>query len=135
MRLGEVMDEVAGRLSAFSGLRVFPYPPPTVVPPAGIVSYPDSIGYDETYGRGVDMINSLPVHMIVGKATDRAARDTVTDWADGSGQHSIKAALEADGYQSCDSVSVTACTFDVVTIAGVDYLNAMFTLDVIGQGA
>lgn len=135
MRLGEVMDEVAARLAAFSGLRVFGYPPPTVVPPAGIVSYPDKIEYDQTYQRGLDQIVALPVILVVGKATDRAARDTVTDWTDGAGPHSIKTVLESGTYQSCDDVSVTECSFDVVTIAGVDYLAAMFTLDAVGQGA
>lgn len=135
MRLGELMDEIAVRLSTFTGLRVSAYPPPTVVPPAGVVSYPDKIEYDQTYGRGVDRVVGLPVVLVVGKATDRAARDTVTDWTDGSGPHSVKVALEAPGYLSCDEVSVTECSFDVVTIASIDYLAAMFNIDAIGPGA
>ena len=61
MKLDDVMDELAGALAAITGLRVFAYPPPTVVPPAGIVSYPESVIYDQTYHRGMDRISALPV--------------------------------------------------------------------------
>lgn len=134
MNLNEVMDEVAEVLGTITGLRVFGYPPPTVSPPAGIVSYPESVDYDQTYGRGMDRINGLPVILVVGKATDRSARDKVAGWAAGSGPNSVKAVLEAHDWDSCDVLSVTDCTFDVVTIAAIDYLAAMFSLDVAGSG-
>lgn len=134
MNLNDVMDEVATTLATISGLRVFGYPPPTVVPPAGIVSYPDAIEFDQTYGRGMDRISGLPIILVVGKATDRAARETAAGWASGSGETSVKAALEDHEWASCDVLIVTRCSFDVVTIASVDYLAAMFEADVIGSG-
>jgi hypothetical protein len=134
MNLNDVMDEVAAVLDTITGLRVFAYPPPTVVPPAGIVSYPERIDFDQTYGRGMDKITGLPVILVVGKATDRAARDTAGDWASGSGSKSVKAVFEAHPWTSCHVLTVTACTFDVVTIASVDYIAAMFELDVAGSG-
>jgi hypothetical protein len=134
MKLDLVMDEIAGALGGITGLRVFGYPPPTVVPPAGIVSYPERINYDQTYGRGMDRISALPVILVVGKATDRAARDTAAGWAAGSGARSVKAVLEAATYTSCEVLTVTSCSFDVVTIAGVDYIAAMFELDIAGSG-
>lgn len=135
MNLNTVMDEIGQKLGAITGLRVFDYPPPTVVPPAGIVSYPERIEYDQTYGRGMDRIRALPVIIVVGKATDRAARDTAAAWAAGSGAGSVKAVLEAASYSSCDVLVVTQCSFDVVTIAGVDYIAAMFELDIAGGGS
>jgi hypothetical protein len=135
MKLDLVMDEVAAALGQITGLRMFAYPPPTVVPPAGIVSYPERIDYDQTYGRGMDRIVGLPVVLVVGKAVDRAARDTAARWAAGSGAGSVKAVLEAATYTTCDVLTVTSCSFDVVTIAGVDYIAAMFSLDIAGQGA
>lgn len=134
MKLNDVMDEVAEVLGAITGLRVFGYPPPTVSPPAGIVSYPESIDYDQTYGRGMDRISGLPVLLVVGKATERSAREKVAGWAAGSGPNSVKAVLEAHEWTSCDVLTVTECIFDVVTIAAIDYLAAMFSLDIAGSG-
>lgn len=135
MRLNAVMNEIGVALTGMTGIRVFDYPPPTITPPAGIVSYPDRIEYDATYGRGMDRIRELPVMLVVGKANDRSARDKVSAWADGSGATSIKALLEAHAWTSCDVVTVTACTFDVVTIASIDYIAALFSLDIAGGGS
>lgn len=135
MRLADVMDEVAGVLDTIPGLRVFAYPPSTVIPPAAIVSYPDSVDYDETYGRGKDHVRDLPVILLAGKATVRAARDKVSGWADGSGAGSVKALLEGHVWSSCEVLTVADCKFEALTIAGVDYIAAIFSLDIIGKGA
>ena len=137
MDLAAVMEEIATSVRGVSGLagRTFAYPPPTVTGLAGIVSYPDRIDYDQTYGRGMDMIRDLPVLIVVGKATDRTARDRVAQYAAGSGALSVKAAVEADPHTSFDDIRVTSCEFDVVTIASVDYISALFRMDIAGQGA
>lgn len=135
MNLGAVMDEVGAVLGTVSGLRVFDYPPPTLVPPAGVVSYPERVKFDETYGRGMDRIIGLPVLLVEGKANDRAARDRVARWAAGGGDGSIKAVFESHDWVSCDVVTVTECTFDVVQVAGIDYIAALFSLDIAGSGA
>lgn len=134
MNLADVMDEAATVLGTITGLRVTAWPPGSVVAPAGIVSYADRIEYDQTYGRGTDRIAGIPFVLVAGKATERSARDTVAGWAAGSGSSSVKAAMEAHTWTSCDDLTVTRCTFDVVTIAGVDYLAAMFEADAIGPG-
>lgn len=137
MILSDVMDEIAASVRTVSGLegRTVAYPPPTVTGFAGIVSYPERIDYDQTYGRGMDMIRDLPVLIVVGQATDRGARDRVAQYATGSGPLSIKAAVEADPHTSFDDIRVTSCEFDVVTIATVDYISVMFRMDIAGQGA
>ncbi|MBN1174528.1 MAG: hypothetical protein JXA67_20335 [Micromonosporaceae bacterium] len=134
MNLSDVMNEVAQRMDAITGLRVTPYPPATILAPAGFVSYPERVEFDETYGRGQDMIQQLPVVLVVGRATERSARDTASEWASGSGPKSVKAALDGDDFQSCDDVTVTACDFDVINIGGVEYLAAVFVLDIAGSG-
>lgn len=134
MNLAALMDEVAGVLDTVTGLRVHPHPPATVTPPAAIVSYPERVAFDQTYGRGMDRIERMPVVLVTGKATDRAARDKVAGWAAGGGPGSIKTVLEAHSWTECDVLTVTECSFDVVTIAGVDYLAAMFLLDIAGDG-
>lgn len=134
MKLDDVMDEVAARLGTIAGLRVFPYPADSVSPPAAIVSYPEKYTFDETYGRGMDRM-TLPVVVVVGKPTDRASRDRIAQYCDGAGPASVKAAVEAGKYVACDTVRVTGIEFDVVTVAGTDYLAALFDLDIAGAGS
>jgi hypothetical protein len=74
MNLADVMDEAATVLGTITGLRVTAWPPGSVVAPAGIVSYPDRIEYDQTYGRGTDRIAGIPFVLVAGKATERPAR-------------------------------------------------------------
>lgn len=134
MKLDQVMDEVAGVLAQITGLRVTAYPPPTLSAPGGYVSYPLSIAYDETYGRGEDDFRDLPIVLVVGKATERSARDTVAAWSSGAGAKSVKALMEAHAWTTCDDLTVTSCEFDVEMIAGVPYLAAMFKATVVGPG-
>lgn len=135
MDLAAIMKELAEVLDQHTGLRVHDHPPATVVPPAGIVGYPDSIDYDQTYGRGMDRIPQLPVWLLTGgKPTDAAARNKVAGWAAGSGDSSIKILLEAHTWASCDVVVVRSAEFGVQTIAGVDYLAVEFSLDIAGNG-
>lgn len=133
MNLADVMDQVATQLDTISGLRVFAFPPDHLNPPAAVVSYPDSYNYDETYGRGMDRI-SLPVVVVVGKVSDRASRDNLATYADGSGSDSVKAVVEAGTYTAFDTVRVESVDFDVVDIAGISYMAALFTLDIAGSG-
>lgn len=134
MRLALVMDEVASVLTEITGLRVFPYPPPTLAPPAGYVSFPQSASFDESYGRGQDNFNDLPIVLLASKVTDRAARDLVSQWSAGDGPLSVKARMEAHDWVTCDNLTVTSCEFDVEKVAGVDYLAAMFKAVVVGPG-
>lgn len=134
MKLDDVMDEVAARLSAIEGLRVFAYPADDVKPPAAVVLYPEAITFDETYGRGMDRM-TLPVLVVVGRPTDRSARDRLAQYCHGSGPASVKAALEAGDGAAFDSIRVTGIEFPTATIGGTEYMAAMFDLDIAGQGA
>lgn len=135
MDLGEVMQAVADRIDTIANLRVYAYPPDDVQPPAAVVTYPGTLTYDATYGRGMDRIPDLTVVVLVGNVSDRASRDQITKWAKGSGANSIKTVVESGTYTAFDTVRVTEVTFDILTIAGVDHLAATFTLDIAGQGA
>lgn len=134
MNLANVMDAVSTRIDTITGLRCHPYPPGSVTPPAGIVSYPERIDFDETYGRGMDRM-SLPLVLVVGKVSDRAARDALGAYCNGSGAKSVKAVLESGTYTAFDSLRVASIEFDVVSIGGVDYMAGLFTLDIAGSGA
>lgn len=134
MNLADVMDEVATRLSTIEPLRTFAWPQPNIVPPAAIVGYPTDYTYDATYGRGMDRM-TLPVVVVVGKAVERTARDRLAQYVEGSGTASFKAVLEAEPHTAFDTLRVVDADFDVYQISGTDYLAAIFSLDIAGQGA
>ena len=136
MILSDVMDDVARRLDMIQGLRTYAFPPDKIEPPAAVVSYPDEYTFDGTYSRGADTL-LLPVVVVVGRASDRAARDLISVYVDGDGPSSFKRVLESKdlpAYTAFDSVRVKKAEFDVVRIAGVDYIAALFDLDIIGSG-
>lgn len=134
MNLADVMQEVADQLDTIADLRVYPHPPDTILPPVGFVSYPDDYEFDGGYGRGMDRM-TLPVVIAIGKASDWSTAERLGAYCDGSGASSVKAVVEAGTWTACDTVRVMSVEFDVVTIAGADYMAAMFNLDVVGQGA
>lgn len=133
MNVGEAMDGLADALAEIADLRVFEYPPDSIVAPAAIVSYPDPLDFDLVMGRGGDRA-SFPVHVLVGKASDRAARDALVLYMAGAGERSVKAALEADPTLggAVDSTRVTSVVGVDLDVGGVRYVSATFTVDVVG---
>lgn len=133
MDLNNVVDELVTRLQTITALRVHAEPPGTVSPPAAVISWPE-VSYDGTYGRGMDAL-TLPLVLVVGKASDRIARKTVNAYVNGSGARSIKAVLEAGTYTSFDVIRVASARFEVDSIGGIEFLAAVFSLEITGQGA
>lgn len=134
MILADVMTEVAQTLAQITGLRVLDYPPEGLSPPAGYVSYPQSINFDETYGRGEDRFTDLPIVLVASNVTTRAARDTASGWSSGDGPKSVKRAMEAHTWTTCDDLTVTSVEFDIERFAGGPYLAVMFKATVVGPG-
>lgn len=134
MNVAAVMDEIGLALDTIEGLRVFPYSATKVIPPAAIVGWPDPYTYDSTMGRGSDRF-TMPVWVVVGNVDARTSRDAIAKYADGSGEASVKVAIEATEYESCDSVRVQSCEFGTITVAGVEFLAATFQIDVTGAGS
>jgi hypothetical protein len=138
MILGDIMDEMAQKLRQATSLagRTYAYPPASVKAPAAIVSYPEDYTFDATYRRGMDKMTG-EVIIVVGRPHERQSRDLLTKYVNGSGPESVKALLDGGqgSYSSCDSVRVAKAEFDVVTIGGVDYLAAVFSVDIAGRGA
>lgn len=138
MDLGAIMDELAAKLRLAPSLagRTFAYPPASIKAPAAIVTYPEDYTFDATYGRGMDRMTG-EVFVAVGRPHERQSRDLITKYVNGSGPESVKALLDGSNgaYTSCDSVRVKSVEFDVVQIGGVDYLAAVFSVDIAGKGA
>ena len=130
--LNAVMDAIGARLVGVTGLRVTDYAADSVSPPAAIVSLPKSVTYDAVMGRGADLV-VIPVTVLVGRVSDRAARDQLAQYVAGTGAQSIKTAIEGSDPTMggiIQTVRVTAASVDVVTIAAVDYLGASFDVEV-----
>lgn len=134
MRLDLIMVEAAKALSKITGLRVESYPPDDLTPPAGYVSYPESIDYDQAYQRGEDTIVGLPVVLLCEQVTGRTARDLVGRWTAGDGPESIKARFEAWAWPDGHEAVITQARFDVEKLAGVEYLAVQFTATITGPG-
>lgn len=129
--LNAVMDALGARLVGITGLRVYDYTSDSAAPPAAIVSLPKLIQYDAVMGRGADRI-VIPVTVLVGRVSDRAARDALGQYIAGSGAQSVKQAIEGDPTLGgiAQTTRVTEATVDVVTIQAVDYLGASFDVEV-----
>lgn len=134
MNVADVMNQLGDQIDTIDGLRCYRFPPDSVAVPAAVVTYPESYTYDETFGRGMDRI-TIPVIVMVGKVSDRKSRDQLAVYVDGSGPKSIKAVVEAGTYSAFDSARVTGVEFDIVQMAGVEYVAATVQIDIAGKGA
>jgi hypothetical protein len=131
--LGAVMDAIGVRLVGVTGLRVYDYPADAASPPAAIVSLPEIVEYDVVAARGADRV-VVPVTVLVGKVSDRAARDKLAGYLSGTGPSSVKEAIEGAGSDlggAAQTVRVQTATVNVVTVGDVDYLGASFQVEVL----
>ncbi len=78
IQLGPLMDAIAAKVPAGATERVYAWPVESVSPPCAVVGYPDQpIEFDATFGRGSDRVR-IPLFLLVGKATERTARDALS---------------------------------------------------------
>jgi hypothetical protein len=132
--INAVADELAERLKQLGAdIYVHPNPPESLTPPAIILSYPKSIDYDETYGRGMDKIVDWEIVAVTGAVSLLTSRKRVMALASG-GTSGLKAVLEIPGYESFDEIRVSTASFDVFTMAGVDYISCTWLVDIWGTG-
>lgn len=129
MNLADVLDDLEAALTGIDGLRVHNYWADSVTPPVAVLGWPVSGNYDETMARGLDRM-SVPVTVAVSRADARAARAAVAEYV--TGEKSVKDALEGYSSSVWDALHVSAWEIDVVTIGGVDYLAALFTISIHG---
>jgi hypothetical protein len=130
--LNAVMDAIGARLVGVTGLRVYDYAADAASPPAAIVALPETVEYDVVAGRGADRV-VIPVTVLVGRVSDRAARDQLAQYVSGTGASSVKTAIEGgtgDLGAVAHTVRVTEARIDVVTIGQIDYLGASFDVEV-----
>lgn len=133
MDLEAVTVELETALGGIASLRVATVGD-KVVPPAAFITYPATIEFDATYDRGSDTME-LQAVVVVGRTVARETRSALAAYCAGSGAASVKAALESYAYTAAEVVTVSHVDFDVQAVAGVDYMAAIFTINITGQGA
>jgi hypothetical protein len=137
MDLFAVMAEVATALRTLPNMsgRVFEWDRGTVSGNSMLVTLPEEIEFDQTYGRGSDKFSDMIIMMLLPRGDVRSAYKTLGPYVRGAGTSSVKAKLDAYPFTTCDRAIVTRCTFDEVTDrAGAPYLAAWFHADIYGNG-
>lgn len=135
MNVKDIMEALATRLRDIDGLRVHGHPVEKIDPPTAVVSYPQTYTYDATYGRGNDDM-MIPIVVAVGRPADALrVRDQLTIYMDGSGPASVKATLEAEPLpDGIDALRVVGVEVSPISVAGIDYIAAVFDVQVSGRG-
>lgn len=133
MNVADVMDQLGDALAGIS-INVFRYPPKNLDPPAAIIAYPESANYAASYGRGMDRL-AIPVVIVGGNVADESTALRMAGYLSGSGATSIKTLIDGGTYTACDDVTVTTAELDIYTIGAIDYIAAIFTVEVVGSGA
>lgn len=133
MRLTDICMELAEALSLIDGLRTYPYPPDTVNVPCAVVSYPESLDFNQTYGAmGYDMA-TIPIMVLVSRVGDRGASKEIEAYSSRKGERSVKEALETYTYLETDHVHVSGVSYDVYSVNEIDYLAATFLVQVLAN--
>jgi hypothetical protein len=122
------MDAIAEQIIS-SGLqkRAYAWPVETVTVPCAVVGYPTSLDFDATFNRGSD--NAIhPVYFVVGKVSDRTARDELSGIIANS--INIKTAIDGTLGDVVSSANVTDCQIQEITIGAVQYIAARFEIEI-----
>ena len=129
LNLSNVMDAIAN--TALSGSvmeRVYAWPADSVSAPCLVVGYPtEDIEFDVTFQRGSDRA-VFPLYALVGKASERTARDRLSDVI--TGARGVKDKLDGTLGGVVSTARVTTCKAEEITVAGVSYLSATFEIEV-----
>ena len=126
--LNATMDAIGARLLTITGLRVFDFTTNSITPPAAVVGLPE-VTYDNTKARGVDRA-VFPVHVLVSKVSDKAARDKLSTYVAGTGAASVKAAIDGTLGGTVQHARVATATTSYMTVGSVDYLAVTFQVEV-----
>ena len=116
--------------AVWSTTTVYDYVPSNVVTPCFVTQFPTEVEYDFSMGTS-ETRWSFPLQVIVGKWEDRTAWTRIATYL--AAESGVKAVLENDVTLDgmSESLRVTEAEVVVYTIAGIDYLAAIFTVDVV----
>ena len=120
---------LATRLATITGLRTSATMPDLPNPPVAIV-IPDNISFDDTFQRGMDTL-TFRIFLVVGRADERTAQNSLDGFCATSGASSIKAAVEGDrtlGGAAFDCRVTNMRSYGSVLISETTYLSCEFVV-------
>ena len=134
MIISDIREGIKTNLSSIDGLRCYDLVPDVIVPPCVVVGQLD-FTFDLNNGRGLDQAN-LDVFVIVQRFSERTGQDKLDKYLAGSGDSSIKAAIESDRTLggACNTLRVTSAESGTYQTGDIDYLSYRYRLTVWGQG-
>lgn len=132
MNLKAIMAEISAALDPAlkeAGFSNFDYPKGSITAPAALLGYPERMKPHNTYNNGMWRI-TLPLIVVAGRVNEESAADLMGEICSDVGEKSITMIVEGASYTTLDAVTVEQIDFDVVDVAAVSYIAAMFTLDI-----
>jgi hypothetical protein len=94
IQISKVRDAIGKNIESISGIRIYDTIPDVVVPPCAVVGQLD-FTFDVDNARGLDQA-SVDVYVIVQRISERAGQDKLDQLLGGTGNKSIKTAIESD---------------------------------------
>ena len=94
IQINKVRDQIGKNIESISGVRIYDTIPDVVVPPCAVVGQLD-FTFDVDNARGLDQA-SVDVYVIVQRISERAGQDKLDQLLGGTGNKSIKTAIESD---------------------------------------
>ncbi len=130
----EVRDGLKDNLSDIDGLRCYDQVPDVLVPPCAVIGQLD-FTFDLSNARGLDQAN-LDVFVIVQRFSERTGQSKLDQYLAGSGDYSIKAAIESDRTLggACETLRVTSAESGTYQTGDIDYLSYRYRVTIYGQG-
>ena len=109
---------------------VYAWPPPTIIPPAVVIGYPETLDLQTTFQRGSDEL-LLPVWFAVAdQGTNKDARDALSAViASGTTIANVLSTTAAWGASNCGMAHI-----EPLLVANMPYLAVRFDVDVISNG-
>jgi len=128
----QVREGLKANLEAIKGMRVYDLIPSVPVAPAAVVGQLD-FTFDLNNARGLDQAN-LDVVVLVQRFTERTGQNDLDKYLAGSGDYSIKAAIESDRTLggACDTLRVTSAEAGTYASGDVEFLSYRYRLTVWG---
>lgn len=130
----EIRDGLKKNLGNIDGLRIYDIMPDVINPPCAIVGQLD-FTFDLNNGRGLDQAN-VDVFVIVQRFAERNAINNLDKYLAGSGDYSIKAAIESDLTLdgASNTLRVTSAESGTYMAGDVEFLSYRYRITIWGQG-
>jgi hypothetical protein len=127
-----VRDALKSNLQTITGLRVYDLIPDIVVPPCAVVGQLD-FTFDIDNARGLDQA-SVDIFVIVQRISERSGQDKLDNFLAGSGNGSIKTALESDRTLGglVDTLRVISADSGTYTSGEQSFLSYRYNLTIWG---